>query len=418
VHNQIIVDCCSPNDYQYKKIIFEKTHFKLINPALFGFVDFEGIFHVLTSSELHHQEANNWCGDKLFMNMWVADPYIRTYDACVFKPKLPCSNKLYNLWNDFGVGKEGDISVIQGVLMTLCDNDKNVFNYVERWVATMLQFPSRKTETCIIFQSDVQGAGKDTYGNFICSIMGREYSSNILDAVNEVFGRFNSQHRKRIFLKFEEAPFIENKLHREMFKALISCKTKEYEEKGHPSITLDCYFNIMMTTNNKVPALLEDKERRMVLIKCSEEKIGQHEYWKNVHKVLDTQEAKDSYLHYLLNLDLTGWNAREDRPITKFYEETKLASRPYHARFFQDQIYDDETALKENGIFGRDLVKMVQKSNSKLAELSETTFGRDCNQYIQAGAIVKIRANKGQKYKLIPDKMEAYLVQKGWWNDF
>lgn len=414
-HEKIVIDCCPPDTYQYHKLKFEKTYFKIMYPAVFGFLDYEGEFHIITYGELLHQEKNHYCDGESFIEKWVHDPYIKTYKTCVFKPKLQVPEHLYNLWNDFGTGKEGDVSVIQEVLMTLCDNDRKVFDYVERWVAWILQHPSVKTETCIIFQSDSQGTGKDTYANFICEIFGRQYSANILDPVNEIFGKFNSQHKKRLLLKFEEAPFIDNKAQRELFKGLITCKTKEYEEKGHPSITLDCYFNIMMTTNNKVPALLEDKERRMVLIKCGEQNVGQHEYWRRVHSVLNTQTAKDAYLHYLLGLDLTGWKAREDRPITKFYEEIKLASRPYHSKFFQHKVEDD-SILKDVGMSGRDLLKAIQADNSKY-EISETSIGRDLHIYIDAGALVKRRGNKGVVYT-ITDKMQEFLESKGWWFEF
>jgi hypothetical protein len=415
-HEKIVIDCCPKDSYQYHKLMFEKTHFKFMFPAVYGFIGYENEFHLLSHSELVHQEKNHYCDGEGFIEKWFHDEYIRTYRTFVFKPKLSVSSDVYNLWNDFGIGKEGDISVVQDVLMTLCDNDKKVFDYVERWVAWILQFPSIKTETCIIFQSDTQGTGKDTYANFICEIFGRQYSANILDPVNEIFGKFNSQHKKRLLLKFEEAPFIDNKAQRELFKGLITCKIKEYEEKGHPSVTLDCYFNIMMTTNNKVPALLEDKERRMVLIKCGEQNVGKHDYWSRVHSVLNTQTAKDAYLHYLLGLDLTGWKAREDRPITKFYEEIKLSSRPYHAKFFQHKVEDDDSILKDVGMSGRDLLKAIQGENSKY-EISETAIGRDLRIYIEAGALVKRRNKKNVVYTMT-DKMQEFLETKGWWFEF
>jgi hypothetical protein len=414
-HEKIIIDCCDPSTYAYKKVQFEKTHFKLIQPFHFGYEDYKGDFHLLTPSDLINQEKNNTCDGDSFYEKWTRDPYIRTYKACVFKPKLSVRDDEYNLWKDFGTGKAGDISVIQEVLMTNCNNDREVFDYVERWCAWIVQYPSVKTKTCIIFQSDTEGAGKDSYGDFFRSILGREYSFNTLDAENEVFGRFNSHLKKCLFIKFEEAPFIENKKHRQMFKGLVTTTSKGYEEKGHPGITLDCYFNIMMTTNNKVPALLDDKERRMVLIKCSEERVGQMDYWKRVHSVLSTQEARDAYLHYLLNLDLTGWNAYEQRPITKFYEETKLASRPYHARFFQYRVQDLECGLKDVGVIGKNLLKAVNEGQKY--EINETQLGRDLQPYLEAGVLTKTHTRVGNTYRMDEEKMEVYLKQKGWWVD-
>ena len=413
-HEQIILTSCDPESYAYKKVQFEKTHFKVMFPSGFGYTDYRGDFHLISAGDLAHQEKNNRCGDKQFLECWTSDPYIRTYQACVFKPKLPVRPDEYNLWADFGTGSPGDISIVREVLLTNCGNDEKVRDYVERWCAWIVQNPSVKTKTCIIFQSDTEGAGKDTYGDFYRSILGGEYSFNTLDAENEVFSRFNSHLKKCLFIKFEEAPFIENKNHRQMFKGLVTTTSKGYEEKGHPTITLDCYFNIMMTTNNKVPALLDDKERRMVLIKCSEERVGQMDYWKNVHQILAKQETKDAWLHYLLNLDLTDWNAYEQRPITEFYQETKLASRPYHARFFQNRVQDPECSLKETGMTGKNLLKAVNEGQKH--EINETQLGRDLQPYLKAEVITKKHTMFGNTYRMV-DTMEAYLKMKGWWVD-
>jgi hypothetical protein len=414
-HEKIIIDCCDPDTYAYKKVQFEKTHFKVMYPTGFGYDDYKGDFHLITLADLSHQERNNHCEEKQFLDKWTADPYIRTYQSCVFKPKLAVPHNVYNLWNDFGTGTAGDVSVVRQVLLTNCNNDEVVRDFVEKWCAWIVQFPSIKTMIAIIFQSDTEGAGKDTFADFFGSILGSEYFKNILDPVNEVFGRFTSQLKRCLLLKFEEAPFIDTKAHREMFKGLITCKSKAYEEKGHPTITLDCYFNVMMTTNNKVPALLDDKERRMVLIKCSEEKVGDMSYWKQVHQTLAKQETKDAYLHYLLNLDLTGWNAYEQRPITKFYEETKLASRPYHARFFQYKVQDLECSLKDVGMLGKNLLKAVNEGQKY--EINETQLGRDLQPYIKAEVLTKTHSRIGNTYRMDETKMEEYLKQKGWWVD-
>jgi hypothetical protein len=139
------------------------------------------------------------------------------------------------------------------------------------------------------------------------------------------------------------------------------------------------------------------------------------DYWKRVHSVLSTQEARDAYLHYLLNLDLTGWNAYEQRPITKFYEETKLASRPYHARFFQYRVQDLECALKDAGVIGKNLLRAVNEGQKY--EINETQLGRDLQPYIEAGVLTKTHTRIGNTYRMDEEKMEAYLKQKGWWVD-
>jgi hypothetical protein len=57
------------------------------------------------------------------------------------------------------------------------------------------------------------------------------------------------------------------------------------------------------------------------------------------------------------------------------------------------------------------------KGGSKF-ELNETNFGRDLKQYIEAGVLTKKRDRWGVAYICDPQKMKAFLVEKGWWFEF
>lgn len=401
------------DDYDYKKIEFEKTHFKLISPSAYGFIDCDGDFSLKTHADLLQDERNNNVGDVPFMVLWEKDPKIRTYDKLVFKPKQEVPANYYNLYSDWGEGVEGDVSVIQEVLMVLCNHDREVFDYVERWVAHIIQRPYQKTMTAIIFQSDTEGAGKDTYGDFICGMLG-QYALNVTDAINEVFGRFTGHLKNKVLLKFEEMPFIADKQVRQRFKSLVTQKTQTFEDKGTKSLSLDNFVNVMGTTNLKTPAALDDKERRMVLIKCSEENVGKHEYWTKTHSILKKKETRDAYLYYLTHLDLTGFDTTK-RPITTFYDETKLATRPYHARFFQDAIElnpDAETLVWYN----RDLLTKIAEKNSKF-EISDISLGRSI-QTDYAGAYEKTHTKRGNQYSFNIERLKQVLINKNWWSDF
>jgi hypothetical protein len=139
------------------------------------------------------------------------------------------------------------------------------------------------------------------------------------------------------------------------------------------------------------------------------------DYWKRVHQILAKKETQDAWLHYLLNLDLTDWNAYENRPITQFYEETKLASRPYHAKFFQNRVQDVECGLKDVGVVGKNLLKAVNEGQKH--EINETQLGRDLQAYLKADVLTKTHHRFGNTYRMDEVKMEAYLKQKGWWVD-
>ena len=63
----------------------------------------------------------------------------------------------------------------------LADGDKVLYEYIIRWFAHIVQFPHKKTATCLIFTSD-EGAGKNSIFNFIGNrIFGREYFATYND---------------------------------------------------------------------------------------------------------------------------------------------------------------------------------------------------------------------------------------------
>jgi hypothetical protein len=51
-------------------------------------------------------------------------------------------------------------------------------------------------------------------------------------------------------------------------------------------------------------------------------------------------------------------------------------------------------------------------------ELTETNFGRDLKQYVEAGVLSKKRDKWGVSYVCDPKKMKTLLEEKGWWFEF
>lgn len=401
------------NDYFYQKEKFEETHFKLIEPPVYGRIAKDGRVCLLKGADLFHCYGNFYCRGEIFVKLWIGDPTIRTYDELVYLPKQKVPDNLYNIFTDFKVDAvEGDCSAVLEVLDLVSGKDKKVAEYIEKWLAWILQTPHKKTGTSIVIQGD-QGIGKDTYFDFVGKIFG-EYYYNTNRAEEDVFTRFNGHLKRTLFMKFEEASWMANKKNESALKSLITCSKMSFEDKGITQLTLESFLNIVMTTNAEVPVSIEHTDRRFVLVKGSSERRGDMEFWNRIYEQLEKPQVLSAYYHRLLHMDLTGFNPR-NRPITEYYEEVKMSFAPYHARWFQDFVCKngEECENMEYTFTATDLMNRM-KDNSKF-DLNLTQLGRHLKLYPE-NVITKKTTKYGVSYILHSgEAMRTFLIQQGWW---
>lgn len=418
-HEKIILESAGPESYFYKKIIFERTHFKLNNP--FCYVrETNSQLQTMREGELESLYLNFYCSNDegqecMFIRRWMRDTEIRTYEEMVFKPLLSVSPGQYNLFRGFGMDKkEGDFSVMTDLIWHLSGCSQEVFDYVENYFAHLIQRPWQKAKKCLLFSTEKQGAGKDTPLDAIGKIVGSEYFFNTGDADNQVFGRFTGHLQRTLFLKLEEVSFETNKKFESNLLNLITTETQSYENKGSKSINLDDYKRIVMTTNKSVPVNIPESDRRFVLINSSEANVGNYAYWKHVYAELAKPEVLQAYHWHLATKDISTFDL-EKRPITDFYKDVKLALRPYHASYFQHWLAENGEIFNQHEQTATEWLRDVNIV-SKFA-ISSQKFGRDMKLYLASGAIVKRETKFASMYTLNSEKMLGFLKEKNWWND-
>lgn len=430
-HEAIVLDCLPPEDYQHQKVLFEKTHFKLMTPPCYVSCE-NGSIQMLNESGMVLRYGNRWFNKKTnvarrggkieeeevrssFFNAWKADPYMRTYQEVVFKPKQVVPKTQFNLFTDFPCDAvEGNCSVVNDLMWLLSGENKEVFDYLEGYFAHMIQKPYEKPGVALGFYTDKQGAGKDTPLDFIGRIVGGEAFYNTEDAGNQVFGRFSEHLQRTIFLKMEEVEFETNKKNESAFLSMITAPTHSYEGKGQKAIVLDDYKRIVMTTNKTNPVAVAESDRRFVLISSSEKRVGDRAFWDGVYEVLKKPETKQAYYHYLLNKDISNFNVRE-RPITNFYKEVKTAQRPYHAVYFQKWVGLNGEFQGECEMTATEWVKAIN-ADTKFP-ITITRFGLDMKKHYPQDCITKIEGRYNNSYKLHTENIHKHLGEKGWWAD-
>jgi hypothetical protein len=316
-----------------------------------------------------------------------------------------------------------DVSIVFEVLRLMCSDDEKLMEYVLKWVAHIVQRPYKKTEVAIVVQG-LEGVGKDTFWNFIGSILGaNEYFYNTKSPENDVFAHFNHGTEKCVLVKFEEADFKTNSSNKGKLKSIITNPTETYNQKNKDAVVLDDYRNFVMTTNEEIPVVVSDSDRRFVLIHASEEKKDDTACWMDAHGKLADVRVKASFHHYLLNKDISGFvpYSPQDRVITNYYREVKQSLAPYHAKWFYDYIESAKIARATLAIEEPttsptwamyDLYKAMRDTYKW--DYTVAKFTRDLKGYITANVITKKRTAACVMYQLDTAKCIEFLKSKDW----
>lgn len=413
-------------DYQERKTMWEQTGwkgavwFKLRFPACFVALMKDGSLFQMSRSDVMQNEEDNLLPDgEPFIKQWLADPDKREYERLVFLPKQDPPQNCFNLFRGLAcVPAAGDFSAFQISLRIVSGNDQAVFDYIENWLAHIIQKPSEKTRVCIVVQGD-QGAGKDSFFDAVGGGLFGEYYFKTDTPENDVFARFNPASSRKLLIKFEEADFHTNKENASRLKSLITSSTGRLEKKGHDPIDLDDFSNIVMTTNQEVPVVVEDSDRRFLLVKASSERVGDTDFWWTLWRGpngLASKEGASAYHHYLLHKDIRTFIPHDPKtiPKTQYYKDTKQSFIPYHARFFQKQVELNEE-IEEREYQARSLFNQIKQDAPAGLQLSETRFGRDMRLYVDAGCLTKTKGKSHNNYVLRPQVTRQFLEQRGWW---
>ena len=418
------------NEYAERKRQFEETgwkgaiYFKVRHPAMFGCVllDKGNEYSPMTKADLIQNEENNRLSDgEPFIKQWLSDPNIREYQRVEFAPKVNLPDDVFNLFRGFAnVPREGgDLSSFYEIINIIANNDPNVAQWIVKWLAHIVQKPYKPTQVCIVVQGD-GGVGKDTFFDVVVGgILGDTHYFSTSAPEDDIFAKFNSAIENRIVVKFEEANFHTNASNKDKLKGVITKVKLKIEHKGMKPYSVDNLINVVMTTNNRGPVVMEETgDRRLVLLKASNDRKNDRVYFGELRKRLT--DNLSAFHHYLLNIDLTDFDVVEQRPLTDYYYDVKRSFIPYHAKWFQNLILRNDGATNEFRWMALDLFHHMKETCPASFNLNPAGFGIDMrDNYVVAGVLEKRKTMSANEYR-IPDlqRLRAFIEEKGWWIDY
>lgn len=245
---------------------------------------------------------------------WVKHPRCVVYtNGVVFRPGdlLGPETGYYNLWQGFKyppcVSSRGDITrrIREHIYHIVCDGNDVLYTYLMCWIAYTFQHPGRVAGVAVVMRG-LKGSGKGTLGHLLVNIWGRHGLQ--INSANHLVGNFNAHLAECCLLFADEAFYGGDVAHENRLKGLITEPSLQIERKGVDMITQPNYLKIIMATNADYAVPATGDERRFCVLDVSPKRIGDREYFNELHKDIDDPEVLGVFLNEMLHMDLSGFN--------------------------------------------------------------------------------------------------------------
>jgi hypothetical protein len=284
---------------------------------------------------------------------WLADegrrhfPFGVIFDPSspptAYDPESPSQPDRFNLFRGFPVDPiEGDVApFLDFTLNTICNGDKNLFEYVMAWLANIIQDPTKKPGTALVLRGD-QGIGKGFFASCLGEVLGHHYQE-VNDPVSLV-GRFNHHLRDKLLIYADEGSFSGRKA-TDKLKNMITSEQVLIEQKFRTPYNVDNFMRIIISGNHEWLIIASHDERRYCILDVSPRHQGDWSYWDKMFAWRDNGGAA-ALLHHLREYEIKI-NLREI-PKTRALWEHKLQSLDDFWNWYLDCLFSGDLGTGKN----------------------------------------------------------------------
>lgn len=276
------------------------------------------------------------CQTSEITKQWRESPYRKRVmlENIGFDPAGTDSNIVCNLWDAWPtVPVEGNCDLILDLILYLCSGEKNptaLAAWLLKWIAYPIQNPGAKMQTAVIIYGP-QGTGKNILGDAIKGIYGK-YGATIGQRALET--QFNEFLSKKLFIVANEIASSSEKYEmKNALKTFITDNEIWINPKGVAAYFEQNHVNIMFYSNERMPVVLEDDDRRHFVVWTPEPRPDDY-YIKVVNQIKNGGIA--AFHHYLLSIDLGDFNEHSKPPMTDSKKDLIDLGRPPILRFYDE----------------------------------------------------------------------------------
>jgi putative DNA primase/helicase len=348
---------------------FEKIHAKIINKSLYV-KETEDEFLLISKEKMvvsyehisFYKKVDSF-GKKVikkvsFIKHWMeGNDNIRKYDTIDIYPNSNlCPKNVFSLWKPFYMELNMDVpytpheeglKFILNHIKILCDNNEVIFDYFIKWMAQMIQYPEVKSVAITLIS--LEGTGKGRLIDLFKKILGKKKVLETTNPSRDIWGDFNGIMTNAFLVNLNELKKNDTINNMEQIKGLITDPTILINNKGINQMEMRSNHRFIITTNNLNPIETKKDDRRNVIIRCSDEKIGDVEYFKILRGFIDDFNVQKSFYIYLKEIpDMVNFH-KIPLPNTEHQLSLKEASRNKPDLWLEDftrENQDKEVVIK------------------------------------------------------------------------
>ena len=248
--------------------------------------------------------------DAVLYENWEQDPNKRCYDSCVFNPDPNFSNdRIFNTFKPFTITYPNEClyepNEFINLVSSLCNYEETVSHYLMSYIAHLFQKPHENPFTAIVLKGN-QGTGKDTLTHIIDKLLGNNYLVKLSDMSNLV-GGFNECLYNKLVVQINEMSGQDGYAYKNKIKDMITTETNVINRKHLRIEYQNNYIRWFMFSNNLVPVVIENTDRRFLICETADDYIGKTEYWRDFYRKLNEKEYLQQIYYYLMNFDISKW---------------------------------------------------------------------------------------------------------------
>jgi hypothetical protein len=246
---------------------------------------------------------------KSWASVWLSNPNRPQYMSITYNPGYTGTDKL-NRWEGWGYAPiSGTVKPFLDLLLWVVGEEHA--KTVLQWFAYPLQHPGKRSLFALVLISNAHGLGKGLLVKTVGKLHGKGFKT---PSVRMVTGDFNGWAGECTYTVCVEFSIDGNRGLMPRLKEVITEPQIMINEKNNPAYMADNLASFVFLSNDHAALHIEAKDRRFYVIDCKNEAAPAALYddfveWRD-------NGGFDFLMHYLLNLDMTGYKANGHAPAT------------------------------------------------------------------------------------------------------
>lgn len=339
-----LVEISQDRSFEAMVLEFEKTHCKIISLGVYIKEDIDALipmsrshlktaYEHLTYDHLVEKDGVLSIIQKSFIHSWITNnDKIRHYSTIdCFPDGSLCPNDCFNTWRPYAmelitewIDTPDAVKAFRKHILILSNHEQEVADYLEAWIAQMIQYPAVKS-ICPTLIS-LEGAGKGTLLTLLAKMIGESRYLETTKPSEHVFGQFNGKMASAHLVCLDELSKKEMLGCEGQFKGLTTNPFMHINDKNEKSYLLRSYHRFIITTNAEDPIGSKKDDRRNLIIRSSDELVGNIKYFDILLTYLDSKDAVKSCYEYFKTIPNMDKFKYIKMPKTAYQEDIKQSS--------------------------------------------------------------------------------------------